>query len=70
LAAAQNLVDAVGSAIRALPQSELVAMLGASAGIACFPEDAQNAADLIKKADEALYRVKEGGRGHALRYAG
>jgi len=67
LAAAQGLVEAVTKAIRALPQSDAVAGLGASAGVACFPDDAEDAQELIARADDALYRVKEGGRGHAAR---
>jgi len=36
--------------------------IGASLGIALFPQDAQDAAELLKKADAALYRVKAEGR--------
>ena len=37
--------------------------LGASVGVAMFPEDGRNMDDLIKCADTAMYRVKERGRG-------
>jgi len=37
--------------------------IGASIGIAFYPRDATIADDLIAKADAALYRAKEGGRG-------
>jgi diguanylate cyclase (GGDEF)-like protein len=67
LAAAQGLVEAVTKAIQTLPQSDAVAGLGASAGVACFPDDAEDAQELIARADDALYRVKESGRGHAAR---
>jgi diguanylate cyclase (GGDEF)-like protein len=30
----------------------------ASMGVACFPDDAKNAHDLIRKADEMMYTVK------------
>jgi diguanylate cyclase (GGDEF)-like protein len=60
-------VEAVAKAVQALPQSDAVAGLGASAGVACFPDDAEDAQELIARADDALYRVKEGGRGHAAR---
>ena len=33
-----------------------------SIGISLFPKDAQNAKELIHKADRALYRAKEEGR--------
>lgn len=33
-----------------------------SIGISCFPEDASNQEDLIKKADEALYNAKKSGK--------
>ena len=39
---------------------------GGSIGIAVFPKDGQDAAELLKKADTALYLAKDGGRG---RYA-
>jgi len=40
---------------------------GASIGISVFPKDGQNSADLLKKADTALYLAKDRGRGrHAF----
>ena len=33
-----------------------------SMGVAQFPEDADNAEELINQADQALYRAKRGGR--------
>ena len=33
-----------------------------SVGVAAFPEDAQEARDLLSRADEALYRAKQSGR--------
>lgn len=41
---------------------ELNIHLTASFGVANFPEDALNKLDLIRKADMAMYRVKESGR--------
>lgn len=42
------------------------AHIGASVGISCFPKDGQAARDLLKRADEALYSVKNSGRGSFL----
>ena len=38
----------------------------ASIGIALYPEDGSNIDDLIKKSDQAMYRVKENGRNNVL----
>ena len=40
-----------------------------SMGIAEFPADARNRADLVRLADEALYHSKESGRNRVTRYA-
>jgi len=39
-----------------------------SAGISLFPEDADNAEDLVRHADAALFKAKAGGPGHWARY--
>ena len=41
----------------------------ASAGISVFPRDGDNAEDLIRHADAAMYSAKEQGRGHSRFYA-
>ena len=37
--------------------------VGASAGIACFPDDGEGAVELMKHADMAMYEAKSAGRG-------
>ena len=43
--------------------------LECSAGVATFPEDAHEAADLLERADTALYAAKHAGRRQTRRYA-
>jgi len=43
--------------------------LSASIGMAFYPEDGVNAEDLIRRADIALYKVKEQGKNHIRYYA-
>ncbi len=42
--------------------------LSCSAGVACYPEDAGNATDLVQLADGALYWAKSSGRARARMY--
>jgi diguanylate cyclase (GGDEF)-like protein/PAS domain S-box-containing protein len=42
--------------------------IGASIGISLFPEDGTDPEILLKKADDAMYRVKKGGKGGSLLY--
>jgi diguanylate cyclase (GGDEF)-like protein len=41
---------------------------GASIGVACYPDDAQDARGLLRAADRALYRAKRDGRHACRRY--
>jgi len=58
------LAERIRSAVYAYPikHDGIRSQLSVSIGIACFPKDAGNAEDLIKRADEALYTAKETGR--------
>jgi diguanylate cyclase (GGDEF)-like protein len=57
--AARNLIQALS---RPFDIGGQTIYLGASVGIAIYPEDARDAEDLLKKADTAMYRAKDEGR--------
>jgi diguanylate cyclase (GGDEF)-like protein/PAS domain S-box-containing protein len=57
---AERLVKAIGKAFDLGGQQT---MIGTSIGIALYPGDAEEADDLVRAADTALYRAKEAGRG-------
>ncbi len=67
LTAAEGFVSAVIDATLDLPRLGSGAQLGASAGVACFPEDGDEGAELLARADAALYRAKAAGKGRAFR---
>jgi diguanylate cyclase (GGDEF)-like protein len=60
LRAAQRLISGIAETI-ALPDATV--QVGASVGIAVFPADGDDGDSLIRRADVALYRAKEAGRG-------
>jgi diguanylate cyclase (GGDEF)-like protein len=60
LRTAQRLIDAISAPITA---AQGVVSVGASAGVAVFATDGEDAPTLIRRADMALYRAKEAGRG-------
>ena len=67
-------VDRVaGALVRCLAQAfaldDAQVTVSASVGIALFPSDAEDAVTLFKRADQALYAAKHGGR-NGYRYAG
>jgi diguanylate cyclase (GGDEF)-like protein len=69
LAAAEGFVAAIVEATRDLPRPGANATLGASAGVACFPEDGEEGTELLARADAALYRAKAAGKGRVFRAA-
>lgn len=43
-------------------------VIGASVGLSCFPDDGEDALDLIKKSDQAMYEAKAGGKNNFRYY--
>jgi diguanylate cyclase (GGDEF)-like protein len=43
--------------------------IGVSIGISIYPVDGDDAATLLSRADEAMYRVKKSSKGRYLRYS-
>jgi len=68
--AAEGFVDAVQKAAESSPLPEGTELVGASAGVACYPGDGEDGTDLIARADAALYQAKESGRGRVIRLSG
>ncbi|HWR96790.1 MAG TPA: diguanylate cyclase, partial [Candidatus Methanoperedens sp.] len=70
-AEAQAFVMRIGEAIAAhrfgVPGLPEVGGVTFSAGVACFPEDADDPDAIVRAADAALYRAKALGRGHVVR---
>ena len=44
-------------------------VLAASMGVAVFPDDGDTTSDLLRAADQAMYRAKESGKGRTIAYA-
>jgi diguanylate cyclase (GGDEF)-like protein/PAS domain S-box-containing protein len=62
-------VTAICALIRQLPlrhRGQILGMITLSGGIACAPEHALTATNLLRAADEALYLAKEGGRNQVV----
>ena len=64
------LAERIRSAVYAYPikHDGIRSQLSVSIGVACFPKDADNAENFIKRADEALYMAKETGRNRLCCY--
>jgi len=58
---AQKLQDQLAAPIPGIPQN---VNLGASIGLCLFPYEGMTISDLIHRADEAMYHVKNAGKGH------
>ncbi len=56
---AQKIIDAIGLRIQF---SDHTLQIGVSIGIAMFPKDANNIEQLIKRADQAMYKAKNSGK--------
>jgi diguanylate cyclase (GGDEF)-like protein len=67
LVATEGFIAAVTDATRDLPRPDTGSVLGASAGVACFPADGEEPEELINRADAALYRAKAAGKGRVFR---
>ena len=65
VAAAESIIDRMSQPI---PFGDLVVSVGASVGVARFPFDAGSDDELLRKADSALYRAKQAGRGGVCLY--
>ena len=64
-AAAKAIISRLGEPMQF---GDLSVSVGASVGIARFPADAQSGDELLRKADSALYRAKQGGRDAVCMY--
>jgi diguanylate cyclase (GGDEF)-like protein len=65
----QEAVEAVETLKARLAEAELPHALTFSAGIACYPESADDVLELRRVADVALYQVKRGGKNRARVYS-
>ncbi len=70
-AGARNLAERIRAEIEQQSFQSGKGAFGAtiSLGVACFPEDATQKADIIARADQSLYAAKHGGRNRAVCYA-
>ena len=67
--AAHEIADQILRAINTVPfvKDGITLNPGISIGVAAFPADADDTASLFQRADEALYRAKQGGRNRISR---
>ncbi|NGZ07020.1 MAG: diguanylate cyclase [Magnetococcales bacterium] len=62
---AQKIIDAL---LVPFQLHDHLCQIGTSIGISIYPGDGEQAEELLKKADTALYAVKKGGRNHFRKY--
>ncbi|MDC7225442.1 MAG: GGDEF domain-containing protein [Spirochaetales bacterium] len=67
LAAANKIINTLGKNIRVKDRDFKI---GASIGIAVYPDHGETIADLLLKADKAMYKAKRAGRNRAYIYKG
>ena len=69
-AGARNLAERIRTEIEQQSFQSAKGAFGAtiSLGVACFPEDATQKADIIARADQSLYAAKHGGRNRTVCY--
>lgn len=58
---AQNIIESLASPITII---EHMVTIGASIGIAVYPDNAQDSSELLRSADIAMYHAKQSGRNH------
>ena len=63
---AQQVGDAIAGAIRAIASPYADVGFGATIGVACFNAAPDNAEDLLRAADDAMYRGKAMGKGRVV----
>ncbi|MBZ5639575.1 MAG: GGDEF domain-containing protein [Acidobacteriia bacterium] len=68
--AAERIRDAIATHPFAHRETQPDGVLSISGGVAVFPVDGQNSTDLIRHADQALYKAKADGRNRVARHKG
>ena len=68
--AAERIREAIASFPFANRETQPGGVLSISGGVAVFPVDGQNSTDLIRNADQALYKAKSAGRNRVLLHKG
>lgn len=67
---AESLIQRISAPYRLASRQDIEVQVGASVGIALFPDDADGVATLLEQADSALYDVKRNGGRHWRRACG
>jgi diguanylate cyclase (GGDEF)-like protein len=67
MAAAGNIRQRIADYAFPFADRQPLGMVSISGGVSTFPDDAQDAVELLLAADNALYRAKQAGRNKVLR---